>query len=380
MLSKKANIFLNLLYWFFMTLIVAKYSPNDSPNTEDKLLYLALVFGSGLASTLIYIRIHYHVLGKTPSLGFNIVSLCIGILGTAFLLMVIDLLYFGPVKVATKYNNPYEIFVLLLDEMWLVAPWYLTHHLLAYSRLSYKEYNYRLELEERLKNAQLEALKQQLNPHFLFNSLNSIKALTLGSPLTARMAITELSELLRMLLNLEDRKKILFTEELAMSEYYLALEKIRFDKRLNYDFDIQDEAHNVLIVPLGLQTMIENAVKHGIGKAKHGGTIWVKAFIKDKKLIVKVSNEGSYIPQKNTRRGVGVQNLQKRLEINYGSEASFTVKGLPKNMVEATLILPAEDVTNLPINELDDSGQPRSSHAISSRSELFQQFSETSLV
>ena len=137
--------------------------------------------------------------------------------------------------------------------------------------------NYRTEqlrtakLEAENKLFEVQQLKSQLNPHFLFNALNSIKALITEDPNQARNAINKLSNLLRRTLNTSGETLININEELDLVESYLALEKIRFEERLNYTIEADAKSSSQKIPPLMLQTLVENAVKHGIDKTLHGG-------------------------------------------------------------------------------------------------------------
>jgi two-component system, LytTR family, sensor kinase len=349
--------FMNItrLYWVFQVIcwvliiaIVAKYSPLETTNIQYHLLHLVITFIVGFTSTAIYATIHVKRFRKSTSLSQNLFSLTIGVCLVGLLFFGIDLVYFGKEVLAQKYKSFFNYLLLYLDEVWLVLPWFLFYHFLHFARISFSQQKRLVDTETQLKSAELEILKKQLNPHFLFNALNSIKALTLTEPLVARDALIELSELLRLILNLEEQKKIVFEEEYKMTEHYLSLEKMRFDNRLNYTFDIQDEAKYASVLPMTLQTLIENAVKHGISKNKNGGVIEIKARVENKKtFIITVKNTGQYLPNSSSRRGIGTNNLQRRLEITYGDAATFNIKNVSNEFVESTLTLPLEDLTHI---------------------------------
>ena len=156
----------------------------------------------------------------------------------------------------------------------------------------------------------------------------------------ARESIIQLSDLLRLSLNLGEQQRATLSEELKLAENYLALEKLRFDSRLSYEFNIQRDLDNVLIMPMSLNTLLENAVKHGIGQLKSGGKI-VTSVTADKNVItIMVQNSGFYDPKpKSNDGGIGLENLHKRLELQFGDKASFTITNKDK-MVMATIKMP----------------------------------------
>nr|MCU0470667.1 histidine kinase [Arcicella sp.] len=125
-----------------------------------------------------------------------------------------------------------------------------------------------------------------------------------------------------------------------LAQNYLSLEKLRFDNRLNYEFNIQSDLDNVLIMPMSLNTLLENAVKHGIGKLKLGGKILISAKAEKNVIIIQVKNSGVYDPKpKSDEGGIGLENLQKRLELQYGNKASFYINNENK-MVTAVVKMP----------------------------------------
>ena len=194
--------------------------------------------------------------------------------------------------------------------------------------------------ETQLQISELENLKKQLNPHFLFNALNSIKALTISDGKQARESIIQLSDLMRLLLNLGELHRATLGEELKLAQNYLALEKLRFDNRLMYEFNIELDVDNVLIMPMSLNTLLENAVKHGIGQLKSGGKIITSASANKGVITIQVENTGTYDPKpKSNEGGIGLENLHKRLALQYGERASFTIENENK-MVKAVIKMP----------------------------------------
>jgi two-component system, LytTR family, sensor histidine kinase AlgZ len=175
------------------------------------------------------------------------------------------------------------------------------------------------------RDAELKALKTQINPHFLFNSLNSISALTSIDPSGARDMCVLLGDFLRMTLGLGEKNLVRFSEELELLQKYLAIEKIRFGERLVMRETIQEESRACLLPPLLLQPLIENAVKHGIAGLPEGGEVRLTSDRQNGRLDIVVEN--SWDPDAPPRRsgGLGLKNVQQRLEARYGKEANLRV-------------------------------------------------------
>jgi len=163
---------------------------------------------------------------------------------------------------------------------------------LYYAFHYFERYNLSLKYEVAMKRMELDRLKSQLNPHFIFNALNSIRALVDENPSKSKQAINHLSNILRSSLSADRTELILFREEMETVQDYLAMETIRFEERLNFNIDISNSANIVLVPPLMFQTLVENGIKHGISKLKKGGKITINAFVKDKYLIVEIRNTG----------------------------------------------------------------------------------------
>ncbi|HEX8766539.1 MAG TPA: histidine kinase [Candidatus Acidoferrum sp.] len=191
------------------------------------------------------------------------------------------------------------------------------------------------------REAELKALKVQINPHFLFNSLNSISALTSIDPSRARDMCVLLGDFLRMTLGLGEKDLVRFSEELELLQKYLAIEKIRFGERLIMRETIQAESKSCLLPPLLLQPLIENAVKHGIAGLPEGGEVRLTSDRQNGRLDIVVEN--SWDPDAPPRRsgGLGLRNVQQRLEARYGKDASLRVN-TDGPFFQVMLSLPAE--------------------------------------
>jgi two-component system, LytTR family, sensor histidine kinase AlgZ len=176
------------------------------------------------------------------------------------------------------------------------------------------------------RDAELKALKAQVNPHFLFNSLNSMSALTSSDPAKAREMCILLGDFLRRTLGLGEKAAIPLEEELSLIRSFLAVEKVRFGARIQMEENIDKEALDVFVPPLLLQPLVENAVVHGISNLVDGGSIKLDIHARDGVLSIAVEN--SFDPDSPPRRrgGVGLANVRQRLATRHGNLASFQVK------------------------------------------------------
>ena len=180
-----------------------------------------------------------------------------------------------------------------------------------------------LQYEASRNEIELKNLLAQLNPHFLFNSLNSIRALVGLDPEQAKVAITRLSSLLRQSINLGKMQVVSLKEEFDLVKSYLDLEQLRFEERLKLKFDISENSLKCEIPPLMVQTLVENSIKHGISKAMDGGCISISSSYENNILQLEIRNTGKFEPGENG--GVGIANTRKRLEILFGSNATFDI-------------------------------------------------------
>lgn len=216
--------------------------------------------------------------------------------------------------------------------------WLLAFHLYHYARNTRQAEVDQNRYEKLAIAAQFKRLNAELNPHFLFNSLNSVKALILENPSAARDAVDLLSDMLRRSLQYTDGELIPLQEEIRHISAYLAMEKIRFEDRLEYELEIQPETRSIPILPLSLFNLVENAIKHGISKSQSGGWLKIRSRIDDQQLQLTVINEGQLIPANS--QGLGLQNIAERLELLYGSDASVQLSAIANNQVVSRLHIP----------------------------------------
>ena len=181
----------------------------------------------------------------------------------------------------------------------------------------------RREAESRVlaRDAELQMLRTQINPHFLFNSLNSISALTAFDPAAARDMTVDLAQFFRRTLALAERERITLGEEVVLCEHFLAIEKRRFGAKLVAELRISPAAAECLLPPMTLQPLLENAIKHGIRQVDGGGIITVEAVVRDGWLHVAVVNPVAREDVPASGHGVGLRNIRERLAVLYGARA-----------------------------------------------------------
>jgi two-component system, LytTR family, sensor kinase len=239
-----------------------------------------------------------------------------------------------------NYARDFELFTLvtyLLANSFFYLLWSAIYFMFHYL----DQYGSALRYEAVKNEIELNRLKSQLNPHFMFNALNSIRALVDENPGKAKTAITQLSGILRTAL-LTDRQKLTgFEEELQAVKDYLDLESIRFEERLKTEFRIDPESRAFRVPPLMLQTLVENGIKHGIARLVKGGTISIETQAQEGRLIIRIRNSGQYrIEPDSENRGLGIENTRQRLKLIYGEAASFSIGNENGHTVLAEVVLP----------------------------------------
>ena len=237
--------------------------------------------------------------------------------------------------------TPITVFGLTAVYSLIIFVWSVLYFIYHY----FERYNISLKHEAAVNEIELNNLKAQLNPHFIFNALNSIRALVDENPKKSKNAITQLSNILRNSLASNKKKLTNFEDELKTVKDYLGLESIRFEERLKTEFDIDPGSYNFLVPPLMFQTLVENGIKHGISKLKKGGAINMKTMVEDNKLKVQIRNTGilhlNGASEKN-KEGLGLRNTAQRLSLLYGEEASFKIFNESEDVVLTELIIPQQ--------------------------------------
>ena len=235
----------------------------------------------------------------------------------------------------------------------LLIYWLLVGGALAFE--FYRRYRERAlrasQLEARLAQASLQLLKMQLQPHFLFNTLNSISALVREEPDKAERMVADLGSLLRRTLDNGDLQEVPLRDELATLDLYLDIERTRFAERLRVRTDIDPATLDALVPNMVLQPLVENAIRHGVGTRVAGGAITIEARRQADMLSIRVSHDGPGLGAAGNERGIGLDNTRARLARLHGERQSVELAGAAEGGLAVTLRLP---LLNARVAVMDD--------------------------
>jgi signal transduction histidine kinase len=324
------------------TLEFPDHNPVWAPSTA--LAVMAMDFSAGLLLTHLLRpfmeRRRWKELGWRPLVPRLVAT---ALAGSAVWNTFVSLWIHGVIRLPwnTKYPVPLVLVEQELNCAMLLFVWlclYYFYH--VYDRLNRSEIE-RFRLMSCVKEAELRALKSQVNPHFIFNSLNSLRALIDEDPPRARKAVTQLANLLRYSLQSGQLETVPFEDELEVVNDYLALEQVRHEERLRLRLDIAPDALQLRIPPMLLQTLVENAVKYGISPRPEGGEIAIVARNSGGALRIQVSNPGQIEGNgKATSTGVGLHNAAERLRLIFGESATLRLRSDrdPANVVAEAVI------------------------------------------
>jgi len=271
----------------------------------------------------------------------TITILCIIVLYSLSNSAVVEWLqYYDP---AIKASVAKRFLSNLIFDSPMILVWVSIYYIWHYVELGTKSEIQKVKLESLVKELELKTIKSHINPHFIFNALNSIRALVDENPNRARTAITELSNILRSSMQAEKLETVPFEKELNIVKDYLALEHIRFEDRLRVEYEIDEDTLDQPVPPMMLQTLVENAIKHGIGKQKDGGLIKVISDYRENHHELIIQNTGQLNNTINSD-GFGINSTRNRLKLLFGGKANFEIRDIGDNMVEAVVKMPVQPV------------------------------------
>lgn len=300
-----------------------------------------MIFLMGIGITHIF-RLLVHRWGWKTSNNWLLVprvliaSIFMGFFLVTFNTAITDIMNGEALELATFFRAKFLLNVINFSVLFLL--WCLIYFAVSILQNWRKEEIQNLELRAAKTEVELNSFKAQMNPHFMFNSLNSIRALVDENPSNAKNAITMLSSIMRNNLLFGKRQTVTIKEELDLVENYLSIEKIRFEERLNISLDIDEETLNYEIPPFMLQTLVENGVKHGISKIIEGGEIKVSCHLVSDVVQIEIINSGRFEDNMDNS-GFGISNTKKRLELLYDGNAFFNIENTSQG-VRTTLELP----------------------------------------
>ena len=280
------------------------------------------------------------------SLNQQIIGFVLVTLGFAFIIAVVEssLTDFLSLRADEDVNeeSSYILIANIFNSFVYLFIWNMIYFIHHYINTSRRQKLDTLRLQALVKELELKTIKSHINPHFIFNALNSIRALIDENPSRARAAITELSNILRSSMQAENIETVPLTRELDIVKDYLALEHIRFEDRLKVEYDIDENTLNQPVPYMMLQTLVENAIKHGISKNLKGGTVTIISDFKGDHHELIVRNTGRLNGGIN-KEGFGLQSTSNRLGLLFGNNADFAIQDLKDNIVEAKVRIPVQN-------------------------------------
>ncbi|MFO7276904.1 MAG: histidine kinase [Pseudomonadota bacterium] len=323
----------NVLFW---TLHAAGWGAYAVTQSFGALLYekplsyqlvIAIAAGSGFVLSMPMRYVYRALWGHPPR------TIILGVLGTCYaialaLRAVINITYQRLVEPDWQFESPLALFGGALSSTYLLLCWSGLYFGIKYYESLQRQREAALRSAALAQEAQLKMLRYQLNPHYLFNTLNAISTLILDNQnQTANRAVQRLSEFLRYTLDQDPMKRVTLRQEIEALDLYLSTERLRFGDRLRLEYAIEESALDALVPSLLLQPLIENAVKYAISPRESGGTIRIEGRVRGFMLEITVIDDG---PGCNTEwlgegRGVGLRNTRERLAVLYGDRHRFTV-------------------------------------------------------
>lgn len=307
---------------------------------SEYLFKILIVMVGGLASTHLlrwFMRRKNWLMMPIEKIIFR---LCLAVLMTTILY---SLLVMGLKQIAGLEKNARNLDFLtrfiadIISHGILIIPWVLFYYFYHYLIKSRRQQLDTLKLEALVRELELKTIKSHINPHFIFNALNSIRALIDENPDRARDAVTNLSNILRSSMQTEKLETVSLDRELNIVKDYLALEYIRFEDRLKIEYNIDNNTLNQPVPPMMLQTLVKNAIKHGIGKEIKGGVVKVISAFEKNYHELTVKNTG-HLDGSNQSDGFGLYSTRNRLYLLFGDKAEFRISQVGELVVAQVLI------------------------------------------
>ncbi len=254
--------------------------------------------------------------------------------------IITSLLMLEPFELITWEQYSFvSLFYYFLNESFIVAVWMAIYFVASLIKQKRQREIERWQLEVIAQKAQLDSLKSQINPHFIFNSLNNIRSLIYENQKQASDMITHLSNLLRYSIKHNDSGKETIKNELNIVNDYLKLQSIHLEERLRYSISTDKNLLNVEVPSMSIQLLVENGVKHGILDSLDGGEINIYIFKSENNAIIKITNTGKIIKKYQTTK-VGIKNVSDRLKLLFGNNARLSLTQTNENLVTAKFNIP----------------------------------------
>ncbi|GAB3351554.1 histidine kinase [Arachidicoccus ginsenosidivorans] len=341
---KKIPIFwpVQILGWLCYYVVISFIYLTISPKVIPNFLFVGgveVISVIIITSVLRYMIIRMGVLQKklTGQILFIFLSAIVVSLVVSVCNQAIEILLKSPVK---NVHKEALLFLAWISNFAIIFIWNLLYFAYHYVVKSNKEILDKARLESVVKELELKTIKAHINPHFIFNALNSIRYLVDENPRQARYAITELSKLLRSSMHAENISTTRLDSEIEIVQSYLELEKIRFEERLEVRWSIAPATYDFQVPPMMLQTLVENSIKHGISHQIEGGMIEITSKVENHFLHLRIENTGKLLnPVKND--SFGIKSTRNRLQLLFGDQASFSINESDHQTVVVDIKIPA---------------------------------------
>ena len=336
------------LFWLVLTLSSLTSDPSEVSIRQELLAQSLFVLSFVACSHLLRVLLLYLRHLKTKRRGF-MAGLCLALIATSAAVIGPWILWgvnhSDPVDLPQTQGQLFQYFVFLLAVTLMLGVWvcfYFGYHYFRRYQLNVVE---RLRLDAAMKEAELRALRAQVNPHFFFNSLNTLRALIPRELERPREAVTLLADLLRASLTVGQHRVVTLAEELETVKNYLALEQLRFEARLRVQLNAAPAALGLRLPPFVLQTLVENAIKYGVAPFEDGGDVAILCDELEGRLVLKIWNRG-VLANGSASIGLGLANARSRLQLVCGPAAKLTVEQ-DGGKVVAEVIAPQTQLLNL---------------------------------
>ena len=335
---------LQAIFWvlFAIYAVLPNYLAGYEPSIASYSVDIVAIILTGFINSSIYKHILDKIKIDYSNLKQIIPAMIIGCLVCLVIYQaIIYSLYYKEITEAAHKNNVSLwrfSFTIVLSNVVITIPWFLIFHFYMYVQHNFQIQKKLLDNENKMKQLQIENMVNKLNPHFLFNSLNTIKWLVNKNTQEARAAIDSLSDILRY--NIQDSVPLkTLAEELWVVEKYLSIEKIRFDEKFTYKIAVAENLYNCSIIPFVLLNVVENAIKLGISKSISEGFIHIHVSQKANMVYIAVENTGN-LQKDSTNSGFGLESVKQLLETKYGEKSTMKISQIAENQVLVNIIYP----------------------------------------
>lgn len=342
MLNKKKLYWIaQVVGWLVYVLIVGVFNQlNGNEITQELLFSLLSIYFIGLSISHFYRGIIVKLNWMGLSVSHLIPRVFIGVILFGIIVYFAQTIVLEVLIAESNFSfEMADAFPKIINWSLLFLLWSLLYFLFHFINNYKKEEIKNLKWEAARNEIELNKIKSQLNPHFIFNSMNSIRALVDEDPQLAKNAITQLSNVLRNSLMIGKKKLIPLSDELKIVDDYLSLEKTRFEEKLTIVKNIESNTENFLVPPLMIQTLVENGIKHGTSKLAEGGVVEIQSKLENEFLRITIYNSGFYDVNNIPETGFGLLNTKQRLQLLFGNKAKFTIEN-ENNRVKTMLIIP----------------------------------------